>query len=104
MIRVGYSPSIRLFEAAACARPIISDSWDGLDQFFKPGKEILVAKSADQILDYLVEIPDRELQVMGAQARARCSRRTRPPIARRNWRATRWRCSGNEKNSSTRYS
>jgi spore maturation protein CgeB len=70
-IRVGYSPSIRLFEAAACARPIISDSWDGLEQFFKPGKEILVAKSADQILEYLVEIPDRELKLMGTQARAR---------------------------------
>ena len=71
MIRVGYSPSIRLFEAAACARPIISDYWDGLEQFFKPGKEILVAKSTDQILDYLVEIPESQVQSMGALARAR---------------------------------
>jgi hypothetical protein len=45
MIDAGYSPSVRLFEAAACACPVISDWWEGLDQFFKVGEEILVADS-----------------------------------------------------------
>ena len=50
MVESGYSPSIRLFEAAACARPIISDAWQGLEQFFTPGEEILVADCADQVI------------------------------------------------------
>src|SRR3970282_181668 len=43
MIHAGYSPSVRLFEAAACGCPVISDWWEGLDQFFKVDEEILVA-------------------------------------------------------------
>src|SRR2546423_15302702 len=46
MIRAGYSPSVRLFEAAACGTPIISDWWQGLDSFFKPNEEILIAHTA----------------------------------------------------------
>jgi spore maturation protein CgeB len=53
MVRSGYSPSVRLFEAAACATPIISDYWDGLDTIFEIGKEILVAHSSEDILRYL---------------------------------------------------
>lgn len=53
MIKTGFSPSVRLFEAAACGTPIISDSWEGLDAFFEPGKEILVAESADDVVRYL---------------------------------------------------
>ena len=71
MIRAGYSPSVRLFEAAACARPIISDAWEGLEHFFKPGEEILVADSADQILRYLRDLSGEERERMGARARAR---------------------------------
>ncbi len=40
MARMGYAPSGRLFEAAACGTPIVSDWWEGFDQFFEPGKEI----------------------------------------------------------------
>ena len=43
MIRAGYSPSVRLFEAAACGTPIISDIWDGIDTLFAPGREIVLA-------------------------------------------------------------
>ena len=43
MVAAGWSPSVRLFEAAACAVPVISDDWDGLETFFVPGREILVA-------------------------------------------------------------
>ena len=71
MIRAGYSPSVRLFEAAACACPIISDDWDGLEQFFKPGKEILIADSAEQVLEYLRGISEEERRRIGRRARAR---------------------------------
>jgi spore maturation protein CgeB len=71
MIRAGYSPSVRLFEAAACACPIVSDRWKGLEQFLKPGKEILIADSSDQVLDYLTQISAAERARIGRKARAR---------------------------------
>ena len=40
MVRAGHSPSVRLFEAAACGTPILSDTWDGLDAILAPGAEI----------------------------------------------------------------
>jgi len=69
MVEAGYSPSIRLFEAAACARPIVSDAWEGLEQFFTPGEEILLADSADEMLRYLQETSDSEVEAMGKRAR-----------------------------------
>jgi spore maturation protein CgeB len=71
MVRAGYSPSVRLFEAAACACPIISDYWEGLDEFFNVGKEILVARTPDEVLSYLMDVSGRERKAMGERARAR---------------------------------
>jgi spore maturation protein CgeB len=53
MVASGYSPSVRLFEAAACAVPIITDEWPGLELFFEPDVDILVAKSHSDTLRYL---------------------------------------------------
>lgn len=53
MIDVGYSPSVRLFEAGACGTPIISDYWPGLEMFFQLGSEILVARSSEDVRGYL---------------------------------------------------
>lgn len=53
MINAGFSPSVRLFEAAACGIPIITDHWKGLEKFFKPGYEILVAESTLDVQRYL---------------------------------------------------
>jgi spore maturation protein CgeB len=53
MVKAGFSPSVRLFEAAACGTAIISDPWDGLESFFEPGKEILVAQSAQEVLEII---------------------------------------------------
>jgi spore maturation protein CgeB len=53
MIRAGWSPSVRLFEAAACGVPIISDWWDGLDSLFEPDREMLIAESSADVLRYL---------------------------------------------------
>ena len=71
MVRAGWSPSVRLFEAAACGTPIISDWWDGLDEFFEPGREILIARSARDTEEYLHDVPAAERAQVGARARAR---------------------------------
>lgn len=71
MIRAGYSPSVRLFEAAACAVPVISDWWEGLDTFLTPGKEILVARSPEEVLSHLRETPEAERKALGERARQR---------------------------------
>jgi spore maturation protein CgeB len=71
MIRAGYSPSVRLFEAAACAVPIISDDWAGLETFFEIGKEILVSRSPEDTLRHLRETPDALRRALGARARQR---------------------------------
>jgi spore maturation protein CgeB len=71
MVHAGYSPSVRLFEAAACACPIISDRWEGLDRFFAVGEEILVAESTEQMIAYLFDLPRAARQAVGEKARAR---------------------------------
>jgi spore maturation protein CgeB len=71
MIAAGYSPSVRLFEAAACGTPIVTDAWDGLADFFLPGREILVARTAADTLAVLRDLPDDERRAVGERARAR---------------------------------
>lgn len=71
MLRAGWSPSVRLFEAAACATPIISDYWEGLDAFFRPGREILISRAPEDTLRYLRRMPEEERVALGERARAR---------------------------------
>lgn len=71
MIQMGHSPSVRLFEAAACATPIVSDWWEGLDEFFTPGTEICIAHSTEEALRLLRQMPDDERYEMGRRARHR---------------------------------
>ena len=71
MRAAGWSPSVRLFEAAACAVPVISDRWDGLDQIFTPGEEILVADSPDDVIHHLTETGEDKRLALGERARAR---------------------------------
>ena len=71
MIRAGWSPSVRLFEAAACGTPVISDSWDGLDHFFRPASEILVAESTEDVVDIVRESSPEEARAIGEAARQR---------------------------------
>ena len=68
MRAAGYSPSVRLFEAAACGTPIISDYWDGLGELFEIGKEILISRSAVETLTFLREMPEEERWEVGARA------------------------------------
>jgi spore maturation protein CgeB len=67
----GYAPSVRLFEAAACGCPIITDNWDGIEAFFSPGEEILIARTADEVLHYLTEMPESRRKSIGRGARER---------------------------------
>jgi spore maturation protein CgeB len=71
MRELGYSPSVRLFEAAACGTPIISDAWPGLSSLFEPGREILVAERPEDTLRYLTELSDDERRAVGLRARER---------------------------------
>lgn len=70
MAEIGWCPSGRLFEAAACGAPIISDVWPGIEDFFEPGREILLARGTEDVLDALERTP-AELLPMAARARER---------------------------------
>ena len=76
----GWCPSGRLFEAAACGTPIVSDWWEGLDEFFAPQREIIVVRTTEQVVTAL-ERSDAELSRIGAAARERVL--TRHTAARR---------------------
>jgi spore maturation protein CgeB len=69
MIKAGYSPSVRLFEAAACGVPIISDEWEGLTSLFEEGSEILIARSSEDVITYINEIPESTRKSIGENAR-----------------------------------
>ena len=71
MTSAGYSPSVRLFEAGACAVPVVSDYWNGLETLFEPGRDILLAESPDDTLRYLRDLPDSERRLIGQRARER---------------------------------
>ena len=71
MVRAGFSPSVRLFEAAACGTPIISDWWEGLDTLFTPGEEIIIARDGQDVLTALTETTDAARRKMAERARAR---------------------------------
>jgi spore maturation protein CgeB len=71
MVAAGYSPSVRLFEAAACGTPIISDTWKGLDRFLMPGAEILLSRNARETMSYLRDIPEEDRREIGMRARTR---------------------------------
>ncbi|MFP3940011.1 MAG: glycosyltransferase [Thermoanaerobaculia bacterium] len=70
MAENGYCPSGRLFEAAACGVPVVSDVWPGLETFFEPGREILLARSTDDVVG-AVELGPERLARIGAAARER---------------------------------
>jgi len=71
MVIAGYSPSVRLFEAAACAAAMVSDNWPGLDTFFVPGKEILLPTSSSDVERYITGYDEAELKKIGRAARER---------------------------------
>ncbi|MGC3997449.1 MAG: glycosyltransferase [Anaeromyxobacter sp.] len=71
MVRAGWSPSVRLFEAAACATPILSDRWPGLETLFVPGREILLARDTREALAVLEGTTEEARRALGERARRR---------------------------------
>ncbi|HTJ89265.1 MAG TPA: glycosyltransferase [Acidocella sp.] len=71
MAAAGYSPSVRLFEASACGTPILSDAWPGLEGFFAPESEIMIAAGTEAVLDAL-SWPETKRARLAASARRRC--------------------------------
>jgi spore maturation protein CgeB len=71
MVRAGYSPSVRLFEAAACGVPIISDYWQGIETIFTPGTDILIAESSRDTVRYLTAMPERTRALIARRGRHR---------------------------------
>ncbi len=68
--RIGWFPSVQLLEAAACGAAIVSDRWEGLESFFEPGREILVASQADDVTTAMM-LPRNHLADLGQRARKR---------------------------------
>jgi spore maturation protein CgeB len=71
MVKAGYSPSVRLFEAAACGAAILSDRWAGIEEFFCPGTEILLPRTGEEVQDILKELSEAERLKIGSAAQAR---------------------------------
>ena len=71
MVQAGYSPSVRLFEAAGCGTTIVSDSWPGLGTFFEPGKEILVPDTWEDVTRYVDDADESEIREIGRAAQKR---------------------------------
>ena len=71
MVEAGYSPSVRLFEAAGCGSAIISDEWPGLDTFFNPKEEILLARSSADVISCLKNVGENEARQIGLRAQGR---------------------------------
>jgi spore maturation protein CgeB len=74
MVRAGWSPSVRLFEAAACGVPIVSDWWEGMDAFFEPDRELLIAREADDVERFLTEVGEEARRSIAEAARRRVLR------------------------------
>ncbi len=71
MRRAGYCPSVRLFEAAACGVPILTDRWEGLDEFFTPNEEICVIGNTEEALRLMEQRQSKAMRLLGQAARHR---------------------------------
>ena len=71
MIRSGHAPSVRLFEAAACGTPVVSDRWDGLTDLLAEGSELLIADATADVVRFLTDLPEADRAGIGEAARRR---------------------------------
>ena len=71
MVAAGWSPSVRLFEASACAAAILSDPWPGLEDFLTPGEEILLPAGPAEVTRILRELSEEQARQLGQRAQAR---------------------------------
>jgi spore maturation protein CgeB len=71
MIRFGYSPATRLFEAAGAGACLITDAWEGIEDFFEPEAEVLVVQNGAEVAEKLKQLTPERAQKMGQLALAR---------------------------------
>ena len=71
MARVGYSPATRVFEAAGAGACLITDAFDGIEEFLAPGDEVLVARTGAEVTAHLAALTPERARAIGAAARAR---------------------------------
>jgi spore maturation protein CgeB len=67
----GYAPAARLFQAAAAGACVVSDAWEGIESFFEPGREVLVAHDGEDVARHLRHLDDERARAIGAAARRR---------------------------------
>jgi spore maturation protein CgeB len=68
MARYGFSPATRVFEAAGAAACVITDAWEGLELFFEPGSEMLVARDGEQVAQHLRDLDADAARAVGQAA------------------------------------
>jgi spore maturation protein CgeB len=68
MARVGYSPATRVFEAAGAGACLVSDSWEGLERFLEPGREVLLAEDGNDVAAWLHRVDDDQAREIGERA------------------------------------
>lgn len=68
MARYGFSPATRVFEAAGAAACLITDAWEGLETFFEPGREVLVARSGDEVAQHVAALDAQRARAVGQAA------------------------------------
>jgi len=71
MARFGFSPATRVFEAAGAGACVITDAWEGVETFFEPGKEILVARDGDEVAELVGSLTRERARAVGELARRR---------------------------------
>jgi spore maturation protein CgeB len=74
MARVGFSPATRVFEAAGAAACLITDAWEGIEQFLEPDREVLVARDGQDVAEHLAELTPDRARAIGEAALARVLR------------------------------
>jgi spore maturation protein CgeB len=71
MVENGFSPATRVFEAAGAGACLISDAWEGIEQFLAPGEEVIVCASGAAVVDALQGLDAATASAIGARARER---------------------------------
>jgi spore maturation protein CgeB len=71
MARFGFSPPTRVFEAAGAGACLVTDAWDGLEQFLEPGREVLMARDANDVVQTLLRLGEPTARAIGRAARRR---------------------------------
>jgi spore maturation protein CgeB len=71
MAAIGFSPATRVFEAAGAGACLITDQWEGIELFLKPGEEILVARDGQEVAEHLAALTPEKARAIGLRAQAR---------------------------------